>query len=122
MLAGLCILCIRGSWLLQGRQPAPNKVVFKTRVLPPCLHLLSTYLLSASAEGQTLGPCPVQWAPRLEKIQVVTGAVSAKGDRPGLSRSTGSGGVGHGGGIKGGGLMGRGIPCSAGAGGRHQKE
>lgn len=26
-LAGLCILCIHGGWLLQGQQPAPNKVV-----------------------------------------------------------------------------------------------
>ena len=34
VLAGLCILCIRGSWPLRGQRPAPNKVVFKTRVLP----------------------------------------------------------------------------------------
>lgn len=25
--AGLCILCIRGGWLLRGQQPSPNKVV-----------------------------------------------------------------------------------------------
>lgn len=63
-----------------------------------------------------MGPCPDAVSAQAGKIQVVIGAVSAKGGRPGLSRSTASGGSGGEGGIKGGGLMGRAYSAERGLG------